>query len=368
MIKYLYANNYKSFVNFKIEFDSISLLIGRNGGGKSNIFSLIASLRDLINGDKLALSVDFNDLSLTRWMKSRIQTFELGVRGKEHEFKYCVEIEHPEHALIKVISEEVYFGDKILFQKKQDRTMVYSDSFIGAEVLSDQYSSGVAFVPQDSEHSLLNEFRSLIKSIIICTPNPKNMRDIVENDVYGPQPDFSNIASAYAGLMQLAPDTYVELSEKFRSIHPGFDKARITVEQFAKYLTFDYRFNDVLTSFHFNELSDGEKMLFALYMLLLGYIKNDITVLLDEPDNYVSLREIQPWCMELEDIVEEKGQCLLISHHPEIVDYLADTRGIWIGRLNSGETTIYNPGIRENPDLLTYSQMISRGLLDEAGW
>ena len=45
MIEYLYANNYKSFVNFRIEFDKSNLLIGKNGTGKSNVLFLIASMK-----------------------------------------------------------------------------------------------------------------------------------------------------------------------------------------------------------------------------------------------------------------------------------------------------------------------------------
>lgn len=89
-------------------------------------------------------------------------------------------------------------------------------------------------------------------------------------------------------------------------------------------------------------------------------------MLLDEPDNYISSREIQPWCMAAEEILNEQGQCVLISHHPEVIDYLAETKGLWMTRNKSGESRITDPPrIEDNGELLTYSQMIARGLLDE---
>ena len=38
----------------------------------------------------------------------------------------------------------------------------------------------------------------------------------------------------------------------------------------------------------------------------------------------MALREIQPWLMKLSDVIEASGgQLFLISHHPEVIDYLA---------------------------------------------
>ena len=87
---------------------------------------------------------------------------------------------------------------------------------------------------------------------------------------------------------------------------------------------------------------------------------------MDEPDNYLSLREMQPWCINVERELSEDGQCIMISHHPEIIDYMAETDGIWMTRIASGESRIIDkPNIGVNEDLLTYSEMIARGLLDE---
>lgn len=68
MIKYFYVNNYKSFVNFKVEFDKIALLLGKNGSGKSNLFEVVSKLCRFINGDD-ATTVDkifsYNSLTST---------------------------------------------------------------------------------------------------------------------------------------------------------------------------------------------------------------------------------------------------------------------------------------------------------------
>jgi len=89
--------------------------------------------------------------------------------------------------------------------------------------------------------------------------------------------------------------------------------------------------------FRLTELSEGQRCLIALYMILHFLIAKGHTVFLDEPDNFVSLREIQPWLLAAEDAVEEsKGQLILISHHPEILNYWAREYGLLFSREENG--------------------------------
>lgn len=82
-------------------------------------------------------------------------------------------------------------------------------------------------------------------------------------------------------------------------------------------------------TFGFNELSDGQRCLICLYAILHFVVGRGFTVVLDEPENFVSLREIQPWLTAMADAVDEgKGQVLLISHHPEILNQWAPDFGV----------------------------------------
>jgi hypothetical protein len=85
---------------------------------------------------------------------------------------------------------------------------------------------------------------------------------------------------------------------------------------------------------------------------------------IDEPDNYLSMREIQPWLHGLEDLCLEKGrQAILVSHHPEIINPLAQTNGIFFTRPDNGPARAH-PGypIVEG---LTAAETMARGWDDE---
>jgi hypothetical protein len=94
-------------------------------------------------------------------------------------------------------------------------------------------------------------------------------------------------------------------------------------------------------SFDLSELSDGQRVLIALYTLVHGLRGEGLTLFLDEPDNYVSLREIQPWLSTLSDECGESfEQAVLISHHPEIINYMGGTKGRWFHREGNGPVRV----------------------------
>jgi hypothetical protein len=64
------------------------------------------------------------------------------------------------------------------------------------------------------------------------------------------------------------------------------------------------------------------------------------------------LREIQPWLLAAEDAVQEsEGQLILISHHPEILNYWAREFGLLFFREENGQ-------VRTKP----YSEVADTGL------
>src|SRR5262249_42310615 len=86
MLRRVYIDNFRSFVNFQCEFGPKQLILGPNGGGKSNLFTVLAYLRDFcaygVPGENL-----FAGATRTRWQTVSEQTFELDVAGNDGDYK-----------------------------------------------------------------------------------------------------------------------------------------------------------------------------------------------------------------------------------------------------------------------------------------
>ena len=108
----------------------------------------------------------------------------------------------------------------------------------------------------------------------------------------------------------------------------------------------------------FNELSDGQRSLIFLYAILHFLLARGNTVILDEPDNFISLREIQPWLMAVDNALEHSAGQILNgrSNRVELRSLGLNGRArFWIGRSN--------PRGRGNPlEDLASLQSVRRGL------
>jgi len=111
-----------------------------------------------------------------------------------------------------------------------------------------------------------------------------------------------------------------------------------------------------------DEISDGERALIALYSLIWLTAGQGYTLFLDEPDNYLALPEIQPWLIELADACGSTvPQAVLCSHHPELIDYLGNDRGLELARETSGVTIVRRLSETSNDSGLKLSELIARG-------
>ncbi len=111
----------------------------------------------------------------------------------------------------------------------------------------------------------------------------------------------------------------------------------------------------------FAQLSDGQRCLICLYAILHFVVAKGETVIIDEPDNFISLREIQPWLMSIEEMADNNdGQVILISHHPEILNQWAGPYGVQFIRDGAGAVRVEkfkgDPG-----SALTVAELVARG-------
>ena len=99
-------------------------------------------------------------------------------------------------------------------------------------------------------------------------------------------------------------------------------------------------------------------------MVLHFVLAKGQTVILDEPDNFISSREIQPWLLAAEEAVDEsKGQLILISHHPEILNQWSQEYGLRLFRETNGQ--VRPEKFKTDYDgVLQPSEVIARGWED----
>ena len=360
MLKRLYIDNYKCLTNFEICFGELTLLLGPNGCGKSAVFEVVGKLRDFIRGDA-GVNELFPSTDLTYWSTKPEQRFELEIDISGGLCLYQLVIEHaPEKHYAQVTREELLFNDKPLFVFENGEVQRYYDDHSKGSKYS--FESGhSALAPVAVGYPKLQAFRNQVRRFVTLSLEPRRMKSGSDFDTDRLSNSGMDFASWYQGRLQENPRRTLEAIDQLRDVLPGLVDLKLA-QKGSDYRELQAEFSSMRAEsssiYRFDQLSDGQRALIVLYLLLFAD-DAERTLFLDEPDNYVTLPELQPWLSELEDgCGDNLPQAILISHHPEAIDFLSD-KAIWLGRDPESHTRVLDV---TNDTMLKTSELYAQGL------
>lgn len=233
------------------------------------------------------------------------------------------------------------------------------------------FRSALATEADERHHSRLHRFRNLVCGFqtLSLAPSLIDSGSKAESDVLSR--DGTNFAAWYRGQILNDPHQFRTVTDRLAEVLPGFAGLKLSARtgDYRELLaTFTPKGDGTSHSYRFDQLSDGQRALILLHSLVFETTPDtgsasdsaDLprTLFLDEPDNYVALPELQPWLAELEDRAGDTlPQVVLISHHPEAIDFLAENT-VWLARESESHTRITEP---KNGTGLRTSEVYARG-------
>lgn len=366
MIKRLYIDNYRCLVNFELQLQDLTLLLGPNGVGKTSVLDVMYALRQLLSGEAKVTDKDvFPTRSLTRWQQRDKQVFVTDVWLDGNKLRYRLEVGQDRIAKrARIELERLESDGKPLFQFEMGKIRLYRDDHSeGPEFGGDWTESALARVPPGQDNTKLTKFLDYMRKIIVCGLYPASFEteSSTEDAVLGR--DARNFAAWYRHVLLERQELVPEFTKALQEVIEGFRGIRmekVGLDTRALIVMFDW--SSERYELRLDEVSDGQRALIALYALIRLAAGQGYTLLLDEPDNYIALPEIQPWLIELADACGgEVPQAILCSHHPELIDYLASDRGIVLSRESTGVTKVrpsHELAVEGGPKL---SEVIARG-------
>lgn len=373
MLKRLYVHNFRTLVNFSIEFGRMNLLLGPNASGKSSVLDVLDRLRRFLSEENPKVKAIFSEEDCTRWDKGGkpIQKFEVDLTdGLGKTWEYQLRIEHNRKKSKSHVRLETLFHDgKPLYRfdgESGAQARLYRDDYSeGPEFLFDSDRSGVGSLQGKSLNRHLTAFRERFQSLFVVKMHLPDISSEAPGEDEILHQDLKNFASWYRHISQERQGRAFELISALREILPGFDSMNLQTAGESKLLNavFSDEKGDSI-SYRFKELSDGQKVLIVLYALLHCVPKKDVILCIDEPENYLALPEVQHWLDALErEVAEERKQAILISHHPRLINLLAGNAGQWFSREAAGLPTRVKPIAPIEEDGLPASKLLEMGWL-----
>jgi AAA15 family ATPase/GTPase len=365
MLKRFYADNYKCLVNFELNLGSIQLLLGQNGSGKSTVGNVLMDLRSLIIDGVETVKV-FPTSSLTRWQMLSKQVFRLEVEREHSLYIYQLELEHDrDKQTCKITKEELTYDSKTIYLFEDSDVNLFNDRFVrGATFGGASSRSFISSIEARHDNTHLTWFKRWVSYLYYIQIDPTSMTGRSESEDERPNIQMTNFASWYRSVQAEQPDKMASLYESLRDVIDGFQSLPITqYGENVRMLKMKVKTPGSREGleYAFSELSHGQRNLIALYAVLHFTVGSGITLVMDEPDNFVALREIQPWIASMNDLCEEHPgfQLLLISHHPEIINYLAPEHAINFVRDGAGPARTEPFAV--DTDGLTPAELVARG-------
>lgn len=390
MLKRIYADNFKSLVNFEWQPGSahINLMLGPNGSGKTTVFDCLERLGAFATGEGKIDDL-FPSSTLTLWQNVSTQSFEIEWERQGSVYRYELAIEHNENRTHRWVSHErLYFEDKPRLEFKLGEVTLYGGKGVLPPVMQpmqtysiDDTWSAMASLPANALYTDFTWFKAALRRMTVLQIVPPMMDETSIKESQRPLRYFQNFVSWYRWISQ-DQGMAISLQKELKEILPGFSHFKFEPygpEARLLKAVFNQKGGNQI-ALTFNGLSDGQRMLVALYALLQGLSAQPeglngakdqpgTLLCLDEPDNFVASGEIQPWLTAAEEQLSNTNtRLLMISHHPESINYglmpsSEETYSVyWFSREENSHTRV-QPVASEQPGGLKPSELAARGWL-----
>lgn len=371
MLRLLRADNFKCLDGFELRLDGHALLMGLNGSGKSTVVELLDRLRRFwVEGDK---STDcFPASTRTRWGSQRPQAFEIHLETAGHPLRLGVALGPADKGQPVRIADEDIDGVGISVRRRGDAPIdLGPDPLVPQQLLVPDQLSALPLV--------LSRFTQLPGALRVMDEaagfRPFRIEPAtMETMAHAPDPvlcfDGRNFSCWLLARERHFPGMYQAIVRRAADVLKGFAGFAFVPEGDQFRLITHWRstmhagggLNGTTRSYDLAELSDGQRLILVLSALVELAAQRELALILDEPDNYVALQEIQPLLLSLMDL--PRVQLIVVSHHPEVIDLMAKDHGYVLAREDDQGPVLVKRWQAPPGTMLPASELVARGDID----
>ncbi len=351
MIEQIAIRNYKSLRDICIKMGPLSVLIGPNESGKSNLLDVFAFLRDFVVKGEEALSKRGGFETLV-WAGNASQNIcfntkgSLQIHGKSHSFEYGLELAGTRYGSASIAKEvfSLYHGGEFrkLLELAAGDSTAYMYDLEGKKLGgfgSGRVQSSLANVQPWGQSEFIAAFATEVRQWEVYDPVPALMR------MKMPAKKELKLSAQGENLATVLHTLHSEFPEDFKKIE---DYLRMLVPENRQLLSFLTEEGQtypgmLLEAIPFKipamSFSDGTLRLLAFLTIVYSPDSTPL-VCFEEPENY-----IHPHGLELiVDLLKQastRRQVLATTHSPHVLNFVPADR-VFVLEKDNGATKI-NP-------------------------
>jgi predicted ATPase len=318
MIKHIRIQNFRSLVDVSVDFDPLTVLIGRSGTGKSNFVQAIRFLRDCLNSRNL----DLNPLGgpprvlhVDHQKEPLAYDLTFQIPGLDSEFTYHLRFHPPQDRC----EEFLRTGTKVVFHHDAKKWVVEP------AVIPTPKPNGVMLgaIPglQESTFAYV-----ALRSGVGCYDFPGDVLVGTGNKGHPIDNGFADRGDNYLLVAdRLLSDlskaqSWKRIAKSMKAVNRAVSTLTLNAPTPDR-LDVGHQLNGRMLSFDVRQESEGFRRYLA-HLLALYQTPPKQTLIFEHPESGLHPGALQSLAEEFKDCPEEgRGQVILTTHSPQLLDY-----------------------------------------------
>lgn len=348
-------SNYRSIPRLSLPIHPLSVFVGENGVGKSNLYKSLSLLRDAAAGRITRTIAEEGGLNSVCWSgnRKRGEDGRLRLSARFDRLKYSIEIGFPSPVSAAFAGEPMIKEETIEATqgKRTVRLMERKNSLVSVRSDSGAWSSHKdAVLP--SEPALAGFFDSkscpeidLIRSAMLGWRFYHDFRTDPASPIRKPclaittpslSADGSDLAAALATLYAIREDA-TDLQDAIQDAFPG---AELRAWERNGSCEFDLQLEDMPRPFGAHELSDGTLKYICLLAVFMGY-RLPPFIALNEPETSLHPSLLAPLARLIAK-ASSRADIWIVTHSEQLMEALRSESAVPLRRVikSKGATTI----------------------------
>lgn len=348
-------SNYRSIRRLSLPIHPLSVFVGENGVGKSNLYKSLSLLRDAAAGRITRTVAEEGGLNSVCWsgIRKRGEDGRLRLSARFDRLKYSIEIGFPSpveaafdgEPMIKEETIEATQGKRrvLLMERKNSLVSVRSDSGAWS-------SHKDAVLPSEPALAGFSDSKScpeidLIRSAMLGWRFYHDFRTDPASPIRKPclaittpslSADGSDLAAALATLYAIREDA-TDLQDAIQDAFPG---AELRAWERNGSCEFDLQLEDMPRPFGAHELSDGTLKYICLLAVFMGY-RLPPFIALNEPETSLHPSLLAPLARLIAK-ASSRADIWIVTHSEQLMQALRNESAVPLRRVikSKGATTI----------------------------
>lgn len=345
MLQRLYIHNFKTFQNFELKPQGkhSSLMLGKNGAGKSSVSKALQVLQSIGRGvNRVGQLVSPRHFFCGQ--TAQPMRFEVDVLLQDQWYRYSLALELPEKFKeLRVLEERLEWQGNPVYVREQAQVSLRKlpDTASDARFMVDWHLIALPLIQVQSESDPVHIFKTWLAQMVIIAPVPQLMEGESSDESLWPAASASNAVDWLAGLLGQYPAAYTTIDSYLKEVMPDLrDFKYENLGKESKRLVIQFKSDNGVLPLNFDELSDGEKCFFLCAVIVAAnHAYGPIFCFWDEPDNYLSLAEVGHFVLHLRRAFEGQGQIIMTTHNEEAIRKFSNENTWLLGRKSHLEPT-----------------------------